>query len=72
MHSGVKGGPKKMSRFFRSIYSANFRRRFLGNGLSDLHKNYTVLGPHLCAKSVKFLGKSDKPFPRNRRRKLAE
>ena len=33
-----------MSRFFRSIYLANFRRRFPGNGLSDLHKNFTALG----------------------------
>ena len=25
---------------FLPFYSANFRRHFLGNGLSDLHKNF--------------------------------
>ena len=34
--------------------TANFRRQYLGNGLSDLHETLTVFGPHLCSKSVKF------------------
>ena len=29
----IKGGPKIMSRFLRSFISANFQRRYLGNGL---------------------------------------
>ena len=38
----------------RQKRTANFRRQYLGNGLSDLHETLTVLGPHLCSKSVKF------------------
>ena len=47
------------------------RRQYLGNVSSDLLETLTVFGPHLCSKSVKFLCKSDKPFPRNWCRKLA-
>ena len=38
----------------RQKRTANFRRQYLGNGLSDLHETLTVFGPHLCSKSVKF------------------
>ena len=38
----------------RQKRTAIFRRQYLGNGLSDLHETLTVLGPHLCSKSVKF------------------
>ena len=42
----VKGGAKKLNVFW-AFYLANFRRQFLGNSLSDLHKNFTDF-EHRC------------------------
>ena len=38
----------------RQKRTANFRRQYLGNGVSDLYETLTVSGPHLCSKSVKL------------------
>ena len=58
--------------YFRLFFSANFRRQYLRNGLSDVLETFTDLD-HACgSKSVKVSSTSDKPFPRYCRQKLAE
>ena len=39
---------QRMATTYGKKRTANFRRQYLGNGLSDLHETLTVLGPHLC------------------------
>ena len=59
---GVKVRPNRAEQSTATKYgndvwqkrTANFRRQYIGNGLSDLHETLTVFGPHLCSKSVKF------------------
>ena len=47
----------------RTFFSApNFRRQFLGNGLSDLHKNFTDFEHRCGPNTVKVSCKSDNPF----------
>ena len=48
------------------VFSAN------GNGLSDLHGNCCAKSEQWGLLAHQFLSKSDKPFPRYCRRKLAE
>ena len=45
-----------------SLFSANFWRQYLGNGLSDLLETFTDFDQHAWSKSVKVSSKSGKPF----------
>ena len=53
--------------FERSYYSSGY-----GILVRYSYKNFTDLAQRCGPKTVKFLCKSDKPFPGNRRRKLAK
>ena len=61
---------KNLLRVFFSL--ANLRRQYLGNGWSDLLETFTDLDHGCGSESVKVSSKSDQPFPRYCRRKLAK